>query len=165
MTQTAAATASMRRHIEAFSKMILGKATMKRGLAVVAGTLLNDTGVIRIASIAHESDQDIIYLDFKIGDDTADLREIIVVAARDGHCHVLRNCRLAQRPNDRRAVLLPGDHIRGHLRIAPDEIIHVDGKPQTLVRQGIAFAQRRYERLRRSDMNLDRQVRITDLTH
>lgn len=160
---TAAATDHMRRHVTAVTRMILGKTIMGRGLAMTAGEVLNDAGVLRIAELAHASGNDLIHLDFTLGDETPVLRDIIIAAPRANGCHVHRGCRLAQRPDDRFAVLLPNPLARGHFRVARDEIIHVHTKPAALVGEGITYAARRLERLVRDDVDVRGQVIVTKM--
>lgn len=161
---TAAVTDTMRRHITAITKMLLGRATMRPGLAMVAGSLLNEAGIIRIAQLASDSRNDLIHLDFAIDGDAATLREIIIAVPRDNGVHVHRRCRLAQRPEDRHAVLLPRDEVRGHFKVAPDEIIQVRTKPADLLVEGVAFAARRLEQLVRDGVDVTGQVVLHELS-
>lgn len=164
MTNTnAAATDHMRRHVTAITRMLLGKAVMASGLAMTAGEVLNDVGVLRIAELAHASGKDIIHLDFTLGGETTVLRDIIIAALRADGCHVHRGCRLAQRPDDRFAVLLPNPLARGHFRVARDEIIHVHSKPAALVGEGVDYAARRLARLVHDDVDVRGQIVVAKL--
>jgi hypothetical protein len=131
---------------------------------MAAGTLLNDAGAIRIAELAHQACRDLIHLDFAIDGDSATLREIILVMPRDRAVHVVRRCRLAQRPEDRQAVLLPDPGSRGAFRIASDEIIHTDFLRSGLTSEGVAFASRRLAQLLRDGADVTGQIVLHDLT-
>ena len=161
---SAIAAETMRRHLAAITRMLLGRKMMKPGLTMAAGTLLNDGGVIRIAELAHQANRDLIHLDFAIDGDSATLREIILVMPRDRAVHVVRRCRLAQRPEDRQAVLLPDPRSRGAFRIAPDEIIHTDHLGSGLTSEGVAFASRRLAQLLRDGADVSGQIVVHDLT-
>jgi hypothetical protein len=59
---------------------------------------------------------------------------------RGGICHIQSDCRLFLPKAASRAVVLPQPDARGYFRLAPDEILHIDGKPAGRVTDGIARA-------------------------
>lgn len=160
---SAIATETMRRHVNAITRMLLGSETMRPGLAIAAGELHDDAGLLRIAELACRANSDLIHLDFSIDCDIATLREIILVMPHDSDVEFVRYCRLAQRPEDRQAVLLPHPCCPGLFRIAPNEIIHADHMPAGLTSEGAAFASRRLAQLMRDDIDVTSQIVLHEI--
>jgi hypothetical protein len=161
MTDTA--TATMRSHVHAITRMLLGDQKLQPGLAITAGQVLTPAGVARIARLAHESDTDLIHLDFGIDGDAATLRDIVIAAPRDNGCFVYTRCRLAQIRGKRHAVILPQDAARGHFRILPNEIVHMPNKPTKLTTEGVAFAAQRLDKLMRDGVQASGQVDLFEV--
>lgn len=164
MTFSIAATETIRRHVTAITSMLLGRKKLMPGLAIAAGQLLNDAGLIHISKAVHQADSDLIHIDFAVDGDTVTLREIILAMPRDGAVHIVRRCRLAQRPEDRHAMLLPDPRCRGQFRVAPDEIIHMGQVWSGLAGEGVKFAGRRLAQLVRDGADVDGQIILHDLT-
>lgn len=161
---SAAVNAVIRQNVEVVTKMLLGQATMRPSLFITAGQLMSPAGIVRIAQLAAASDRDTIHLDFHIENDHAMLRDIIIAVPRDNKCFVHRGCRLAQRPSDRHAVLMPKPAVRGHFRVAPGEIIQVDRKPADLAGEGLRYAERRFARLLRDGVEVTGQVVLREVS-
>ncbi|MBX3564383.1 MAG: hypothetical protein KF730_07380 [Sphingomonas sp.] len=161
MTDTA--TATMRRHVHAITRMLLGDQVLKPGLAITAGQVLTPAGVARIARLAHDSQTDLIHLDFAIDGDIATLNDIIIAAPRDNNCFVYTRCQLAQIRGKRHAMILPQAAARGHFRILPNEIVHMPNKPTKLTTEGMAFAAQRLNRLVRDDVQTSGQIDLFEV--
>ncbi len=165
MTDTAAVTAIMSRYVHGITRMLLGDQTLQPGLAITAGQVLTPAGVARPAKLAHDSQTDLIHLDFAIDGDTATLNDIIIAAPRDNGCFVYTRCRLAQIRSKRHAVILPQAAARGHFHILPNEIVHMPNKPIKLTAEGMAFAARRLDRLVRDGVRASGQVDLIEVYH
>ena len=59
---------------------------------------------------------------------------------RDGRCHIQSGCRLWLSKSGNRALIFPQAHVRGHFRLAPREIVHIDNKPADDLSEGIERA-------------------------
>lgn len=164
MTFSTTATETMRRHVIAITSMLLGRKKLMPGLAIAAGQLLNEFGLIHIAKAVHQADSDLLHIDFAIDGDTVTLREIILALPRDGVVHLVRRCRLAQRPEDRHAMLLPDPRCRGQFRVVSDEIIHMGQVWSGLAGEGVKFAGRRLAHLVRDGADVDGQIILHDIT-
>lgn len=162
MTDTA--TATMRRHVHAITRMLLGDQVLKPGLAITAGQVLTPAGLARIATLAHESQTDLIHLDFSIEEEDVTLRDIVIAAPRDKQCFVYTRCRLAQIRGKRHAVILPQAAARGHFRILPGEIVHMPNKPAKLT-EGTSFAARRLDRLVCDGVQASGQIDLFEMLH
>lgn len=158
-----ASTPLLRRYVQAVTKMLLGDKTMRSGLAITAGSMTSLDGVAGVAELAAQSGMDLIHLDFTIDGAAATLRKIVVAAPRDHRCFVYSDCRLAQLPSARRAVILPPATCRGHFKVMPREIIHVASKPTDLITEGVSFAERRLAQLVRDGVDVTGQIAIHDV--
>lgn len=163
MTDTASVTATMRRYVHAITRMLLSDQVLQPGLAITAGQVLTPAGVARIATLAHESQTDLIHLDFAIDGGTATLNDIIIAAPRDNECFVYTRCRLAQIRGKRHAVILPQAAARGHFRILPNEIVHMPNKPAKLTTEGVVFAAQRLDKLMRDGVRASGQVDLFEV--
>jgi hypothetical protein len=74
------ATAIVRRHLEAVTRMLLGSQTMKPGLAIIAADRLSGAGTADLAHMAKLSETDVICLEFDLAADEPDLLGITIVA-------------------------------------------------------------------------------------
>ena len=87
------------------------------------------------------SGTDVVALEFGI---TADGRfgrnGITVYLPRDKGCYVQTDCHFWLSKAGNRAVILPRQESRGHFRLSPRELIHIDGKPAADTTDGIARA-------------------------
>lgn len=163
MTDTA--TATMRRYVHAITRMLLNDQKLHPSLAITAGQVLTPAGVARIARLAHDSQTDIIHLDFAIDGDSVILNDIIIAAPRDNGCFVYTRCRLAQIRGKRHAVILPQAAARGHFRILPNEIVHKPNKPTKLTTEGVMFAAQRLDKLVRDDVQTSGQIVLFEVVH
>lgn len=163
MTDTV--TPTMRRYVHAITRMLLGDQPLKPGLAITAGQVLTPAGLARIATLAHESQTDLIHLDFSIEDGDVTFRDIVIAAPRDKQCFVYTRCRLAQIRGKRHAVILPQAAARGHFRILPGEIVHMPNKPTKLTTEGTAFAARKLDRLVCDGVQASGQIDLFEMLH
>ena len=62
-----------------------------------------------------------------------------------------------------RAVILPGDEVRGHFRVLPGEILHLPNKPIELRREGIGFAAQRLAQLVRDGAKVNGQIDVFEV--
>jgi hypothetical protein len=69
------------------------------------------------------------------------------VLERDGLCYAFTSCRLELSSGATRAVIVPGNAIRGHFAFAPGELLHEDGKPKGLRSENAVRAERRLRAL------------------
>lgn len=149
----------VRRHVEAVTQMLLGNRTLQPGAMIIAGELTGGNGPISIARMAHASSKDIVFLAFG---DTASgyaLTDIFIVAVRNGICHVQPGCRLYLSTTGARAMILPQPNVRGHFRLSPGELIHLDRKP-TDTENGVVRASARMNILIERGVQLDSRAVI-----
>ncbi|MEN2786756.1 hypothetical protein ACFOKI_01345 [Sphingomonas qilianensis] len=152
----------VRKHTAAVTSMLLGSRLLKPGTAITAGDQLDIAGRLQIAQVAREADADLVHLQFA---DTADgfcLSSIFIVMVRNGLCFGQPSCRLYLSKFGSRAVLLPQANVRGHFRLAPGEIIHVERKPDD-VEAGIARAEAQVRKLVARGVCVAGQFEVTEI--
>lgn len=129
--------------VEAVTHLLLGDKGMQPGVAILGGEPLNQRGRIRLAHMAAASQTDIIALEFgPVVDGKVEIVGINVVVERDGKAYVQSDCRLWKGNNGRRGIILPMPGSRGHFRLTPQEILHVDGAPGASLGEGVDRASR-----------------------
>lgn len=120
-------------------KLLLGTRKLKPGVAITGGDRLEIEDQIKIGHHAVETDADVLHLEFRTGPTLA-LIGIAMFLPRDGRCHIQSGCRLWLSKSGNRRLILPQAHVRGHFRLAPREIVHIDGKPADDLSEGIERA-------------------------
>jgi hypothetical protein len=151
---TAENTEIVRRHVEAVTQMLLGNRTLQPGAMIVAGELTDESGRMALAQMADALGKDLVFLAFG---DTADgygLTDVAIVALRNGVCHARLGCRFYLPRTGARAVILPKPNVRGHFRLAPGELMHVDRKPADS-EDGVVRATARLAQLVERGVDLD----------
>ena len=128
-------------------KLLLGNRRLKPGVVITGGDALEIEDKIEMGRHAVETDADVLHLEYRDRPNPA-LTGITMFLPRDGRCHIQSGCRLWLSKSGNRGLILPQAHVRGHFRLAPREIVHIDGKPAEDLSEGIERA---------SDW-LDRQV-------
>ena len=128
-------------HVKAVTHLLLGDEGMQPGVAILGVEPLNDTGRIGLAHMAAASQTDIVALEFgPLANGAVTMVGINVVLERDGKAYVQSGCRLWKGNNRRRAIILPKPGSRGHFRLSPRELLHVDGAPAANVGAGVERA-------------------------
>lgn len=94
-------------------KLLLGSRKLKPGVVITGGDPLGIEDKIEMGRHAVETDADLLHLEYRVGP-TPSLTGI--------------------------AMFLPQAHVRGHFRLAPREIVHIDGKPAEDMSEGIERA-------------------------
>ncbi|WCP73511.1 hypothetical protein [Sphingomonas hankookensis] len=117
-------------------KLLLGTRKLKPGVAITGGDPLEIEDQIKMGRHAVETDADVLHLEYRTGSNSA-LTGITMFLPRDGRCHIQSGCRLWVSKAGNRGLILPQDHVRGHFRLAPREIVHIDGKPAEDLSNGI----------------------------
>lgn len=154
--------ATVRAHVAAVSKLLLGDKILKPSLMIIAGEDLTLPDRLEYARVTAETDIDIVYLTFAIdADGEPVMTGITVFLPRDGISYAWTGCRLSLLPGQARAVLDPQDNMRGHFRILPGEIVQVNSKPAALAR-GAVRAAHRLAALVRNGVDLTGQVVLND---
>lgn len=149
-TATADTTAVIHAHVHAIIEMLLQKRQLKQGVAITAGDPLDAAGLMNLAHAATKSQTDVIHLQFATSSNGHfDLTGIKVAAPRDNRCYVYQACRLWMPEDGTRAVIIPQAFVRGHFRLSPSQIIHVDGKPHGSVAEGMQRADAKLQELLR----------------
>lgn len=120
-------------------RLLLGTRKLKPGVAVTAGDPLDIDGRIRLGRQAVDTDTDLMHLEFLAGANPA-LTGVTLVLPRNGRCHIQTQCRLWLSQSGNRGVIVPQPHVRGHFRLAPGEIVHVDREPADDLNDGIERA-------------------------
>ena len=137
MTDNAFETACTR----AVARLLLGNRKLKAGVVLTGGGRLDLEGKIRLGQKARARETDVLHLEYGPGEDGRyALTGMIVFLVREDICHIHSDCRLFLSKAVTRGVILPQSGARGHFRLAPDEILHIDGKPTGGVTDGIARA-------------------------
>jgi hypothetical protein len=158
---TESSTAIIHAHVAAVSKLLLGKAVMKPGVAITAGDPLGESQERNVAGMAHASQTDVIHLEFATNDAGGfGMVGICVFVPRDHVCYTYRDCRLWLGEGKSRALILPIAAARGHFRLAPCELIHIDGKPCGSPDDGVARAHLRRRQIMALAASVERQVKI-----
>lgn len=126
---------------KAIARLLLGNHKLKPGVVLTGGGRLDLNGKIRLGQHARASETDVLHLEYGPGEDGRHtLAGMVVFMVRGGICHIQSDCRLFLPKAASRAVVLPQPDARGYFRLAPDEILHIDGKPAGRVTDGIARA-------------------------
>jgi len=157
-------TASMHAHVAAVAKLLLGSAVMKPGVAITAGVSLDHAQKKTVAYMALQSVTDVVHLEFATNDaGTFGLVGICIFLPRGNACHIFSDCQLWLGEGKSRALILPRPTSRGHFRLAPRELIHLDGKPCASPAEGIARAHDRVIEIMRRGACAMPQVRIDEI--
>ena len=120
-------------------KLLLGTRKLKPGIVITGGDPLEIEDQIKMGRHAVETDADVLHLEYR-DRPTPALTGITMFLPRDGRCHIQRGCRLWLSKSGNRGLILPQAHVRGHFRLAPREIVHIDGKPADDLSEGIERA-------------------------
>jgi hypothetical protein len=120
-------------------KLLLGNRKLKPGIAITGGDPLEIEDQIKMGRHAVETDADVLHLEFRTGPNPA-LTGIAMFLPRDGRCHIQSGCHLWLSKSGNRGLILPPAHVRGHFRLAPREIVHVDSKPAEDLSEGVERA-------------------------
>lgn len=133
--------AILRAYTIAATRLLLGNRKLKDGVVVTGGEALDQEERAQMARTAALSSTDVVALEFGT---TADGRfgrtGITVYLPRDEGCYVQTDCRFWLSKAGNRAVILPRQESRGHFRMSPRELVHIDGKPAEDMVDGIARA-------------------------
>lgn len=133
--------ATIHAYTKAVIHLLLGNRRIGRGVAVVAGGPLDMETRVGLARTAGVSDTDVVFLEFDTNaDGEFGITGVNVLVPRGGACYLQTGCQFWLGETGNRAVILPNLGSRGHFRLAPREIIHVDGKPADDPSAGIARA-------------------------
>lgn len=109
------------------------------GVAITGGDPLEIEDQIKMGRHAVETDADVLHLEYR-DRPTPALTGITMFLPRDGRCHIQSGCRLWLSKSGNRGLILPQAHVRGHFRLGPREIVHIDGKPADDLSEGIERA-------------------------
>lgn len=120
-------------------KLLLGTRKLRPGVVITGGDPLEIEDQIKMGRHAVETDADVLHLEYR-DRPTPALTGITMFLPRDGRCHIQSGCRLWQSKSGNRGLILPQAHVRGHFRLAPREIVHIDGKPADDLNKGIERA-------------------------
>lgn len=123
----------------AIVKLLLGTRKLKPGVVITGGDPLEIEDKIEMGRHAVETDADLLHLEFR-NRPTPALTGIALFLPRDGRCHIQTGCRLWLSKASNRGLILPQAHVRGHFRLAPREIVHIDSKPADDLSDGIERA-------------------------
>ncbi|WP_374296107.1 hypothetical protein [Sphingomonas sp.] len=123
----------------AIVKLLLGNRKLKPGVVITGGDPLGIEDKIEMGRHAVETNNDLLHLEFR-NRPTPVLTGIALFLPRDGRCHIQTGCRLWLSKAGNRGLILPQAHVRGQFRLAPREIMHIDGKPADDLSEGIERA-------------------------
>ena len=123
----------------AIVKLLLGNRKLKPGVFITGGDPLGIEDKIEMGRHAVETSSDLLHLEFR-NRPTAALTGIALFLPRDGRCHIQSGCHLWLSKAGNRGLILPQAHVRGHFRLAPREIVHIDSKPADDLSDGIERA-------------------------
>lgn len=123
----------------AIVKLLLGSRKLKPGVVITGGDPLGIEDKIEMGRHAVETSSDLLHLEFR-NCPTPALTGIALFLPRDGRCHIQSGCRLWLSKAGSRGLILPQAHVRGHFRLAPREIVHIDSKPADDLSEGIERA-------------------------
>ncbi|MEK9212990.1 hypothetical protein [Sphingomonas sp. 2378] len=133
--------AILRAYTVAATRLLLGNRKLKDGVVVTGGEALDQEDRTQMARTAALSGTDVVALEFGIAADGQFERTgITVYLPRDEGCYVQTDCRFWLSKAGNRAVILPRSESRGHFRMSPRELVHIDGKPAEDMVDGIARA-------------------------
>lgn len=133
--------AILRAYTVAATRLLLGNRKLKDGVVVTGGETLDQEERAQMARTAALSGTDVVALEFGITADGRFARTgITVYLPRDNGCYVQTDCRFWLSKAGNRAVILPRTESRGHFRMSPRELIHIDGKPAEDTADGIRRA-------------------------
>lgn len=126
---------------KAVARLLLGNRKLKAGVVLTGGGRLDLEGKIRLGQKARARETDVLHLEYGSGEDGRHaLIGMIVFLVREDICHIQSDCRLFLSKAATRGLVLPQSSARGHFRLAPGEILHIDGKLAGGVTDGIARA-------------------------
>jgi hypothetical protein len=120
-------------------RLLLGTRKLKPGVFVTAGDPLDIDGRIWLGQQAVDADIDLVHVEYLTGPSPA-LTGVMLFLPRGGRCHIQTGCRLWLSQSGKRGAIVPQSHVRGHFRLAPGEIVHVDRKPADDLNDGIERA-------------------------
>lgn len=120
-------------------RLLLGTRKLKPGVAITAGDPLDINGRIWLGQQAVDTDTDLVHVQY-LTDPIPALTGITLFLPRDGRCHIQTGCRLWLSQSGNRGVIVPQPHVRGHFRLAPSEIVHIDRKLADDLNDGIERA-------------------------
>jgi len=120
-------------------KLLLGNRKLKPGVAITGGDPLEIEDQIKMSRHAVETAADVLHLEYRNHPNPA-LTGITMFLPRGGRCHIQSGCRLWLSKSGNRGLILPQAHVRGHFRLAPREIVHVDSKPAEDLSEGVERA-------------------------
>ncbi|KTW10422.1 MULTISPECIES: hypothetical protein [Sphingomonas] len=123
----------------AIVKLLLGSRKLKPGVVITGGDPLGIEDQIKMGRHAVEIDADVLHLEYR-NHPTPALTSIALFLPRDGRCHIQSGCRPWLSKSGNRGLILPQAHVRGHFRLAPREIVHIDGKPADDLSEGVERA-------------------------
>ncbi|WP_288338648.1 hypothetical protein [uncultured Sphingomonas sp.] len=133
--------AILQAHTVAATRLLLGKHKMRHGVVVTGGKELDFEARTEMAHAVLRSNLDMVALEFgTTADGQFGRTGITIYLPRDGFCRVYANCNLWLSKAGNRAVILPQPKLRGHFRLSPRELIHIDGKPTDDTADGIRRA-------------------------
>lgn len=114
----------VRAYSEATINLLLSDAKIKPGLTFMAGGELTAPCRIGLAQSALAVDNDVVHFGFAV-DPTGStvMTGITIFAPREGVCYVHAGCRLAQRRDSLRPVLVPANSSQSYFEVTADEII------------------------------------------
>jgi hypothetical protein len=126
---------------EGVARLLLGNRKLKAGIMLTGGGRLDLNGKIRLGQHARASETDVLHLEYGPGEDgRLALAGMVVFMVRGAICHIQSDCRLFLPKAASRGVILPQPGAPGYFRLAPGEILNIDGKPAGGVTDGIARA-------------------------
>jgi hypothetical protein len=156
--------AIMKACLAGVSKLLLGQSVLKPGVGIIAGKPLDQLKKTELSEMAFLSKTDVIHLEFATNDaGRFGLVGICVFVPRDQVCYAFSDCQLWLGHGKSKAVILPRPGARGHFRMGPGELIHVDGKPCGGLDEGIARAHARLCKIVERAPCVKRQVRIEEI--
>ncbi len=118
------------KHVTAVTRLLLGDKGIQPSVAILGIEPLDDTGRRGLAHMAAASQTDIVALEFgPLANGRVEIVGVNVVVERDGRTFFQSDCRLWKNDNGRRGIILPKLGSRGHFRLTPQKILHIDGEP------------------------------------
>lgn len=155
---------AMKAHLAAVSKLLLGNAVLKPGVSITAGGPLDQLQKFDLGRMASQSQTDVIHLEFATNDSgNFGMVGICIFVPRDHICYMFSDCQLWLGQAKGRALILPRPEARGHFRMGPGELIHVEGKPSDVPESGVLRAHQRMSEIIKRGACMKRQVWIDDI--
>lgn len=155
-------TECIRAHVAAVSRLLLGNKKMGSGVMIMAGGSFGPLARLELARIAVESQVDIVYLSFDLGEGGIPVMTgINLLLPRGAVCHISANCCLSLLPGRAVAVIVPRQGGSFHYKALSDEILQVRGRPESLS-TGFQRAATKLAALVRNGVDVAQQVVIHD---